>query len=86
MDYRLLVDFEVLYFMETLKKSEQKKLRNRFIEIQSFPGQYSDFKEEDSNGRLVDIHVFGKYAIKFWEDSADKHLKILDVHFADKAQ
>ena len=72
--------------METLKKSEQKKLRNRFIEIQSFPGQYSDFKEEDSNGRLVDIHVFGKYAIKFWEDSADKHLKILDVHFADKAQ
>jgi hypothetical protein len=31
----------------------------------------------------VDVHVFGKFAVKFWDDFADRHVKILDLHFAD---
>ena len=84
MEYRLLVSFDVIEFLETLKKADQRMLRNRFLEIVGFPAQYSDFKEEDSNGRLVDIHIAGKYAIKFWEDTADMDLKVLDVHLADR--
>ena len=32
----------------------------------------------------LQIHVYGKYAVKFWEDGADQHVKILDVHLADR--
>jgi hypothetical protein len=39
--------------------------------------------ERDSAGRRVDVHIFGTYAIKFWDDFADRQVKILDVHLAD---
>ena len=84
MNYRLLVSFDVIEFLETLKKADQRTLRDRFLEISDFHANYSDFKEEDANNRPVDIHIAGKYAIKFWEDAADMDLKILDVHLADR--
>jgi hypothetical protein len=84
MNYRLLVDYEVIEFLETLSRKDQRLLRDRFVAIQGFPSRYSDCVESDSAGRRVEIHICGKYAIKFWEDHADQHLKILDVHSADK--
>jgi len=84
MNFRLLIDYEVIEFLETLSGKDQRLLRNRFVDIQGFPSRHSDYIESDNAGRRVDIHICGKYAIKFWEDHADQHLKILDVHFADR--
>ncbi|HZM04587.1 MAG TPA: hypothetical protein VFC44_16400 [Candidatus Saccharimonadales bacterium] len=86
MNYRLLIDYEVFEFLETLSRNDQRLLRNRFVAIRDFPSRHSDYIESDSVGRRVDIHICGKFAIKFWEDHADQHLKILDVHFADKSR
>jgi hypothetical protein len=85
-NYRLLIDYEVIEFLETLSRKDQRLLRNRFMAIQDFPSLHSDCVESDSVGRRVDIHICGKYAIKFWEDHADQHIKILDVHFADRSR
>jgi len=86
MNYRLLIDYEVIEFLEARPRKDQRLLRDRFVAIQGFPSRYSDYIESDSVGRRVGIHIIGKYAIKFWEDHADRHLKILDVHFADKSR
>jgi len=82
-DARLLIDIEVLEFLRTLRPKEQADLLNRFREIAAFPAKFSDFVERDAAGRRVDVHIFGKLAIKFWDDFADRHVKILDVHLAD---
>jgi hypothetical protein len=34
-------------------------------------------------GGMSRVHVFGRFAIKFWDDFADRQVKILDVHPAD---
>ena len=83
MKYRLLIDYEVIEFIEKLSRKDQQLLRSHLVAIQDYPGRYSDYDEHDSEGRRVDIHICGKYAIKFWKDHADKHIKILNVHFAD---
>ena len=80
---RLLIDIEVLEFLRTLRRREQEDLLKRFRQIAASPFQFSDFVERDSSGRRVDVHVSGKFAIKFWDDFADRHVKILDVHLAD---
>ncbi len=77
---RLLIDIEVLEFLRTLRRREQEDLLKRFREIAASPSRFSDFAERDSSGRRVDVHVSGKLAIKFWDDFADRHVKILDVH------
>ena len=52
--------------------------------IGASPDRYSDYPERDSVGRDVAVHVFGRFAIKFWDDFADRQVKILDVHPADR--
>lgn len=81
---RLLIAIEVLDYLRTLSRRDQINLMRRLREIAAFPSNFSDFIEHDSDGRPVGVHVFGKYAIKFWNDHADRHLKILDLHLADR--
>jgi hypothetical protein len=83
MNYRLLVDYTVIEFLETLPRGKQRQLRNRFVSIRDYPQKFSDYTEHDITGRQLDLHIFGEFAIKFWEDTADEHVKILDLHFAD---
>jgi hypothetical protein len=81
---RLLIAVEVLDFLRTLRAREQQQLLRRFREIALFPSNFADFVEHDAAGRHLGVHVFGKFAIKFWDDLADRHVKILDLHFADR--
>ena len=84
-DARLLIDIEVLEFLRTLRRRDQEDLLKRFRAIAAFPSNYSDFIEHDSVGRRIEVHIFGKFAIKFWNDFADRHVKILDIHLADRS-
>ena len=72
---RLLIDIEVLEFLRTLR---------RFREIGASPDRFADYPGRDAVGRDVAVHVFGRFAIKFWDDFADRQVKILDVHPADR--
>lgn len=85
-DSRLLIAIEVLDFLRTLRPSEQRGLLKRFREIAAFPSNYSDFVEHDSAGRRVDVHICGRFAVKYWDDFADRHVKVLDVHLADRTR
>ena len=86
MSYRLLIDYEVIEFVESLPRRDQRFLRNRFVAIRDDPRRFSDYTEPDNTGRPSDIDICGQYAIKFWEDHTDQHVKILDVHFADRSR
>ena len=85
-DSRLLIAIEVLDFPRTLRRREQQDLLRRCREIAVFPSNFSDFVEYDSTGRRLGVHVFGRFAIKFWDDFADRHVKILDLHLADRSR
>jgi hypothetical protein len=44
----------------------------------------ADCAETDAVGRTVDINICSRFAIKFWTDPADRQIKILDLHAADR--
>ena len=85
MDYRLLVDYEVSGFLERLDEDERRVVRDRFVDIQRNPRAYADGQKEDDSGRPYDIHIFGRFVIKYWEDHTDMHLKIVDIGWADES-
>ena len=84
MKYRLLIAVDVLDFTAILSRREEEVLSKRFREIREYPHQYSDYREPDSEGRLLDVHVHSGFAIHFWEDGADRHVKILHICRADR--
>jgi hypothetical protein len=81
--FRLLIDYDVIEFLESLSRGTGLQLRNRLVAIGEDPSAYSDYTEPDETGRAVDIHICGKFAVKYWVDHADKHVKVLEVHLAD---
>lgn len=83
MDYRLLIDIEVLDFMEALKPVHRKRLFAQFRRIQGFPGNYIEYTERDPSGRRIAVCVFQEFAIHYWDDFADRHVKILAITPAD---
>lgn len=83
MSYRLLLDIEVVEFIATLPRREQLQLRRRLGEIQASPSRFSDFQEREPNGRLLDVHVHRGLAIYYWDDFADRHVKVFRIRRAD---
>jgi len=80
---RLLVDFVVLEFVGSLRKTDRNFLLMRFAAIRDYPERFCDYRAQDETGRDIDGHIAGKFAIVFWNDSVDRHVKILGVRWAD---
>jgi hypothetical protein len=43
-----------------------------------------DYRVRDDDGRDLDGHIAGRFAIHFWDDFADRHVKIMGVTWADE--
>lgn len=82
--FRLLIDYEVFEFVARLSRKEQQLIRREMLRMQDFPYNHADYQEKDEFGRQYHVHLFGKYALKYWIDEADKHLKIMEIRPSDR--
>lgn len=84
MDYRLLISIECVEFIDRLPSRTRKALRNAISMIGADPLGSCDAEDYDETGRMLQIAIIGDYALTYWVDHADKHVKILDIHAADR--
>jgi hypothetical protein len=84
MEYRLLIDLEVIEILDGLPKRVRKRLLDQLHAIRSFPANHSDYHEQDAVGRQVEICICSGWAIHYWIDFADRHVKVLALRSADK--
>lgn len=84
MAYRLLVSIEVIDFIERLPVKTREAIRNAIHSIGRDPLGRSDALDRDATGRRMQIAVIGDYALMYWVDEADQHVKVLDIHAADR--
>lgn len=84
MKYRLFLAVEALELVEQLPIRIRKNLRTIVSEIGADPMGMSEATDYHMIGRLVQIAIVGDYAITYWIDDADQHIKILDIHSADQ--
>jgi hypothetical protein len=83
MPYRLFVDLEVVSTLSALPAKTRKRLLNHLPSLRSAPDRLSDYFEHDAIGRRVEISICSGYAIHYWIDFADRHIKVLAVVPAD---
>ncbi len=84
MDYRLLISIEVVEFVERLPSNYRRSLRSVIEAIGNDPQARSDAEDYDDTGRRLEIAIIGDFALTYWIDHADRHVKILDIHAADR--
>jgi hypothetical protein len=51
MEYRLLVDLEVIEVMDRMPKAQRRRFLALFDRLRAFPSNYSDYHEADAVGR-----------------------------------
>jgi hypothetical protein len=78
-----LIDVTVLEFMRELRKQDREFLMTRFEQIRRAPARHAEFITRDEVGRDLDNHIAGRFAITYWDDFADRHVKIMGVTWAD---
>lgn len=83
MTYRLLIDLTALELLMGLPPARRRRFIAQFHRLQDFPSVNSDFRDTDKQGRLVQVSIFDGFAIYFWIDEADQHVKILEIIPAD---
>jgi mRNA-degrading endonuclease RelE of RelBE toxin-antitoxin system len=84
MDYRVLISIEVVEFVERLPRRTERRVRDAIRAIGEDPLGSSEAVDQDETGRRLEIAVVGDYALMYWIDEADRHVKILDIHAADR--
>ena len=80
--YRLLISLEAIEFIERLPKGVRQRLRQRFVAMLDSPATFSDYVQYEPDGRRMDVHVFGPFAIYYWDDFADRDLKVIRIEKA----
>ena len=73
------MDASVAEFLMTSRKPFATQLFYHLRVIADFPTQCATYETEDSVGRLIYANVYGEFAIHYWEDTADGHVKILSI-------
>jgi hypothetical protein len=59
-------------------------LRNLIVEFGDDPMSCSKATEYDRDGRLMDLAIRSEYALVYWIDGADRHVKVMEIRAADK--
>jgi hypothetical protein len=83
--YRLLVDWEVIEKVNRLPIARRRAIKDVFVRIGKFPDRLSDYMEPNERGIALSVHLSHGFAIKYWTDFADRHVKILDIASADQS-
>ncbi len=82
-DYRLLVDWEVIEKLNRLPLPIRRALRQALARIATSPDHVSDYREATPKDIPLDVHLCQGFALKYWIDFADRHIKVLDIEAAD---
>jgi hypothetical protein len=77
------LDVEVVEYLERADSRRRVAVWKRLREIADSPDRFADYHERDERGRDLAVHIFQDHAILYWDDFADRHLKVLEITAAD---
>ena len=85
MNRRLLLDSDVVAYLELLPLPVRARIWQRLRAIAHAPDRWEDYHQRGVGGRDLSAHIFLGHAILFWDDLADRHVKIPEIVPADEA-
>ena len=78
------MDWEVIEIVNDFPGALRRRLKDVFVRIGKFPDRMFDYMEPNERGIELAVHLAHGFAIKYWTDFADRHVKILDLVAADQ--
>lgn len=86
MTCQLLIDLVALELLMCQPPARKRKFVEHLHRLRLYPAASSDYRDTDAHGRLVHVPILDGFAIYYWIDEADRHVKILEIATADKGR
>ena len=83
--YGLLLAWPVVEQLNALPKGRRHRLGQQLLKLEESPDLLSEFADTAGDGRRLDVFIFDGWAVFYWIDFADRHVKVLDMKPADQA-
>jgi hypothetical protein len=83
--YRLLIAWQLWAEINGLPAAARRDLYRKFDRLEDSPDAVSEFQWKDESGRILDGFILGRLAFIYWIDFADRHVKVLTIVPADRA-
>jgi hypothetical protein len=80
--FALLVEYEVIEFVEGLPPAVQYAFHQRMRFLREYPYACSRDRITGQDGRVLDVCLLGDWLIKYWIDGADRQVKVLYIERA----
>jgi hypothetical protein len=84
--YELLLAWPVIEQMNALPKGRRQRLGLQLLKLEESPDLLSEFASSAVDGRRLDVLIFDGWAVFYWIDFADRHVKVLDMKPADHVE
>jgi hypothetical protein len=82
--FEVLMTLRAMNFLQQCRKPDRERIEQKIALLETGYYALSEFEETDANGRLNDVTIVQQYSIHYWIDSADEHVKVLDIKYADR--
>jgi len=77
--WKFVLDEQAFAFFQTARGAERQALIRAFEELRTHPTAEGDWQSRDDHGRDVEVGVFGKFLIHYWDDFLAKELRIVRI-------
>lgn len=77
--FQLFIAEEVLEYIPELPRAEQRQVVKTILDLTKAPETLAHGLLTDRVGRTLHLHRVGKYAIEYWVDHADQHIKVMMI-------
>ena len=81
--YELLLAWAVIEQLNALPKSRRLRLGRQLLKLEETPDLLSEFADTADDGRRLEVFIFDGWAVFYWIDFADRHVKVLEMKPAD---
>lgn len=78
-EWKFVLDEQPFEFFRTTRGSDRRMLLQAFDQLRNHPTREGVWKDRDENGRTVQVELFGKFFIHYWDDFVVKELRIVRI-------
>ena len=81
--YRVVLFSEILdMLLHRIRSSERERVIDFFETLANRPSMSGDYEETDSDGRINQVKIVGRWAITYWPDHAVREIRVVRIESA----
>ena len=77
--WKFVLDEQAFDFFRAARGAERHAPLRAFAELRAHPNLEGVWQSRDDHGREVEVGVFGKFLIQYWDDFLAKELRIVRI-------